>query len=197
MVKPMSNRTSESNKAIAAAWENEKQLVLNGKGTRDWTPEQQEDIISKGKAYDIDGKAIEGHHMKSAEAYPECQGEASNIQFLSRDEHQKAHDGNYRNATNGYYNPDTGRTKDFGDGAFEPCKVVKLSESIVNNEEDQSVGKISIQLKQFRNENGEPGTTSPAAHKHNIIPENERRGVREEVRKMQNEKESNQGQAND
>jgi len=31
-----------------------------------WTPEQQRDILEKGKAYTDDGKAFEGHHMKSA-----------------------------------------------------------------------------------------------------------------------------------
>lgn len=35
----MSKRTSEANKAVRKAWENEYQLVLEGKGTRDWTPE--------------------------------------------------------------------------------------------------------------------------------------------------------------
>ena len=67
----MSRRTSEASKAIREAWEKERELVLEGKGTRDWTPEQQQSIIDKGKAYDDDGKAFEGHHMKSAEAYPE------------------------------------------------------------------------------------------------------------------------------
>lgn len=48
----MSRRTSESNKAILAAWNKEQELVREGKGTRDWTPEQQQDILDKGKAYD-------------------------------------------------------------------------------------------------------------------------------------------------
>ena len=41
----MSRRTSESNKAILAAWNKEQELVREGKGTRDWTPEQQQDIL--------------------------------------------------------------------------------------------------------------------------------------------------------
>ena len=126
----MSNRTSEANKAIASAWANEKQLVLNGKGTRNWTPEQQKDILTKGKAYGEDGKAFEGHHMKSAEAYPECQGESNNIEFLSRDEHFSAHNGDFKNPTNRYYNPHTGETKEFGDNPYEPCKAKKLSNPI-------------------------------------------------------------------
>lgn len=92
----MSRRTSESNKAILAAWNKEQELVLEGKGTREWTPRQQRDILEKGKAYDDNGKAFEGQHMKSAEMYPEYQGEPGNIQFLTRTEHLEAHDGNWQ-----------------------------------------------------------------------------------------------------
>ena len=67
----MSRRTAESNKAILAAWNKEQELVQEGKGTREWTPQQQQDILEKGKAYDDNGKAFEGQHMKSAEMYPE------------------------------------------------------------------------------------------------------------------------------
>lgn len=132
----MSRRTSEASKAIRAAWINEKELVAEGKGTRDWTPDQQKEILEFGKAYyhsddpdDVnDGKAFEGHHMKSAEAYPEYQGDAGNIQFLSRPEHQEAHGGDYRNTTNGYFDPVTNVTRDFGDNIYEPCPVIELSE---------------------------------------------------------------------
>ena len=67
----MSRRTAESNKAILAAWNKEQELVQEGKGTREWTPQQQQDILEKGKAYDDNEKAFEGQHMKSAEMYPE------------------------------------------------------------------------------------------------------------------------------
>lgn len=134
----MSRRTSEASKAIRLAWQKEQELVLEGKGTRDWTPEQQQDILDKdkGKAYDENGKAFEGHHMKSAEKYPEYQGEPDNIQFLTRPEHLAAHDGFFQNFTNGYYNPITGETKDFGLNMYEPCEVIKLSNpvSIINRQ---------------------------------------------------------------
>lgn len=45
----MSRRTSESNKAILAAWNREQGHVQEGKGTRDWSPEQQQDILEKVK----------------------------------------------------------------------------------------------------------------------------------------------------
>ena len=66
--------------------------------------------------------------MKSAEAYPEYQGKSENIQFLSRSEYQTAHRNNFQNATNGYYDPNTGETKPFKDNPPEPCRAQKLSD---------------------------------------------------------------------
>ena len=122
---------AECNKAICEAWRKEQELVKNGKGTRDWTLQQQQQILEKGKAYDESGKAFEGQHMKSAEKYPEYQGNPGNIQFLTRTEHLEAHDGNWQNPTNWYYNPITKKKIDFGDGPFIPCEIVQLRESIV------------------------------------------------------------------
>lgn len=67
----MSRRTADANKAIKLAWEREQQLVREGKGTRDWTREQQQDILNpdKGKAYDEYGRAFQGQHMKSVAEY--------------------------------------------------------------------------------------------------------------------------------
>ncbi len=148
----MSRRTSQANKAIAAAWSNEQQLVREGKGTRDWTPEQQRDILDKGKAYDDNGKAFEGHHMKSAERFPEYQGDAENIQFLTRSEHFSAHNRNFQNPTNGFFNPYTGETKDFGSNRYEPCEIIKLSNPMVHigsNVEDvkESIKKSDNRVK--------------------------------------------------
>lgn len=127
----MSRRTAESNKAILAAWNKEKELVLEGKGTREWTLQQQKDILNKGKAYDDEGFAFQGQHMKSAEQYPEYQGDPNNIQFLTRTEHLEAHNGNWRNPTNWYYNPVTKEKIDFGDGPVIPCVAIRLSDPVV------------------------------------------------------------------
>jgi len=127
----MSKRTSKASRAIASEWANEKIRILEGKGTRNWTPEQQRDILSKGRAYDEDGKAIEGHHMKSAEAFPEYQGDTGNIQFLTRTEHRSAHSGYFQNPTNGYYDPITGETSDFDIESYVPCQVIELSDPVV------------------------------------------------------------------
>ena len=112
----MSRRTAEANKAIRLAWEREQALVSEGKGTRDWTKEQQQDILDpdKGKAYDDKGRAFEGQHMKSVAEYPEYQGNPDNIQFLTKDEHLEAHKGSWQNPTNWYFNPDTKEFVDFG-----------------------------------------------------------------------------------
>lgn len=127
----MSRRTAESNKAVLAAWNKEQELVQIGKGTREWTPKQQQDILEKGKAYDDDGVAFQGQHMKSAEMYPEYQGDPGNIQFLTRAEHLEAHNGNWRNPTNWYFNPLTKEKIDFGNGPFIPCEVIHLTEPIM------------------------------------------------------------------
>lgn len=141
----MSRRTAESNKAILAAWNKEQELVQEGRGTREWTPQQQQDILDKGKAYDDNGKAFEGQHMKSAEMYPEYQGEPGNIQFLTRAEHLEAHDGNWQNPTNWYYNPVTKEKFDFGDGPFIPCEIVNLPEPIISLNVDSTIKEKTIE----------------------------------------------------
>lgn len=114
------------NRAIAAAWARERQLVLEGRGTRNWTEDQQIEIIDKGKAFDDNGIAFDGQHMKSAAAYPDYQGDPNNIQFLTKTEHLAVHNGNYQNPTNWYYDPDTQEKTDFGDNPPIPCTVISL-----------------------------------------------------------------------
>ena len=161
----MSRRTAESNKAILAAWNKEQELVQEGKGTREWTPEQQQDILEKGKAYDVDGVAFQGQHMKSAEMYPEYQGASGNIQFLTRAEHLEAHDGNWRNPTNWYFNPVTKEKIHFWDGPFIPCEIIRLSEPVVSitdsdtslQEQDIEEKELSDKPKAASNQNSETG----------------------------------------
>ena len=105
----MSSVGYERRKAVAEAWKRERSLVMEGKGTRDWTQKQQREIISKGKA-----SGFQGHHMKSVDGHNTKAGNSENIQFLTRKEHLAAHKGNYRNNTNGYYDPSTKETNDFG-----------------------------------------------------------------------------------
>ena len=122
----------ERNKAIRLAWEREQKLVAEGKGTRDWSQEQQKDILDPdiGKAKDDNGRSFEGQHMKSAAEYPEYQGDPDNIQFLTRDEHLAAHKGSWQNPTNWYYNPETKEFVDFGENKPIPCAAINLSEPV-------------------------------------------------------------------
>ena len=136
----MPNRSiAQSNRAIALAWYKEQELVKQGKGTRDWTLEQQKDIIERGKAYDDDGKAFEGQHMKSVESYPEYQGNPDNIQFLTRDEHFAAHGGSWQNPTNWYYDPITKEKTIFEKCELIPCKVIELCQPIIQQQADESL----------------------------------------------------------
>lgn len=150
----MSRRTAESNKAILAAWYKEQELVQKGKGTREWTPQQQQDILDKEKAYDDNGKAFEGQHMKSTEMYPEYQGEPGNIQFLTRAEHLDAHDGNWQNPTNWYYNPVTKEKFNFGDGPFIPCEIINLSEPIISLKVDSTIEEKNIEDRETASNTG-------------------------------------------
>jgi hypothetical protein len=111
-------------RAVRQAWKQERDLVeKTGKGTRDWTPEEIDELMKSKRVKGYDGvKGYEGQHMKSAKEYPEYAGDPDNIQFLKGrnmdvNEHLDAHGGNYQNPTNGYYDPKTGKMIDFGDEA--------------------------------------------------------------------------------
>ncbi len=163
------SRTSikERNKAIRQAWEKEQQLVREGKGTRDWTKEQQQDILDpdKGKAYDDQGRAFEGQHMKSAAKYPEYQGDPNNIQFLTKEEHLEAHKGSWQNPTNWYYYPITKEFHDFGDGEIVPCKIIDLSDPVVTIEPLRQNDKTAVDEKASKRI-GEEQAVSSAENEH-------------------------------
>ena len=86
--------------------------------------------------------------MKSAEMYPEYQGEPGNIQFLTRAEHLEVHDGNWQNPTNGYYNPVTKEKFDFGDGPFILCEIIQLPEPIISLTDDSAIQEIVVEEKE-------------------------------------------------
>lgn len=161
----MSRRTSDSNKAIRLKWEIEQKLVQEGKGTRDWTPDQQRDILdpSKGKAYDDEGFAFQGQHMKSVEAYPEYQGDPDNIQFLTRIEHLEAHDGSWKNSTNWYYDPITKQKTIMGD-TLVPCRILTLSEPValpVVKEADDYIKQLDQKQMNTNDNRGSENNVNP------------------------------------
>jgi hypothetical protein len=152
----MSNRNpAECNLAKQRFWDRERRRIKKGVGTRDWTPEQQKAILNlnrkgierkhAGVPRDDVGKSIEAHHMKSAEKYPEFQGNGKNMQPLTHDEHISAHDGSYKNATNGYYNPATKEVHSFDKSAPKPVKPKSLSNSIFANEGKQNASESSAE----------------------------------------------------
>lgn len=183
----------ERNKAIRLAWEKEQSLVREGKATRDWTKEQQADILNpdKGKAYDDQGRAFVGQHMKSAAKYPEYQGDPNNIQFLTYDEHLEAHKGSWQNPTNWYYDPITKEYTDFGENAPTPCNVIELSDPFVRvNDSIQSPSEKTNTIQNDGkdsnscNANGENTTTikpSISSHSEVKISPKARKGFGERI----------------
>lgn len=105
-------------KVIKKAWKTEVYLVSQGKGTRQWTLEEQMNMLKYGRV-----RGYDPHHMKSSFTYPEYADSVENIQFLRIDEneimeqseHFKAHDKGVTSPSNGYYDPETGEVTSFGD----------------------------------------------------------------------------------
>lgn len=124
--------TRERQKAVRDAWKNERELVKQGKGTRNWSKEEREELLSTGKV-----SGYEGHHMKSVSLYPEHAGNSKNIQFLNEEEHLNgAHQGNYHNLTNGYYDPETGKMNEFKKDELREVPVKNLENSRVQEKSD-------------------------------------------------------------
>lgn len=96
--------TSLRDKGIELAWKYEKaELDMGGSGMRDWSPAQRQEILDNTSV-----RNFHGHHINSAAAHPEQQANPDNIRFLEQHkdgsgvrEHLDAHNGNYRNATEG------------------------------------------------------------------------------------------------
>lgn len=100
------NFSVQRNDAVDKAWEQERRLVMQGRGTRDWTVSQQEELIRTGRV-----SGFEGHHMLDASSNPSVANQPDNIQFLTYEEHiDGAHGRNTLIPTSGRYDPHTGET---------------------------------------------------------------------------------------
>ena len=115
-------------KAVRDAWNREKGLVEQGKGTVDWSVNQQRELLETGRV-----KGYEGQHMKSCCEYPEYASLVDNIQLLTHEEHFEAHNSvagkGYHSPTNGFYNTTTKKIQSFGNNPPQPPKVIELSET--------------------------------------------------------------------
>jgi len=83
-------------RAVKEAWRQERELVKAGGGSREWSTEQIDELLTKGKV-----KGFEGHHINNVQNYPDMAGNPNNIEFLTREEHLSAHNGNWKNETHG------------------------------------------------------------------------------------------------
>lgn len=110
--------------AIKNAWAREKELVLQGMGTRNWTAAQQAELIEFEKV-----GGFEGHHMKNVKDYPQFAGDPNNIQFVTYAEHYfGAHDENFRNSTNGRLDTETGEMHPFKGDELPQIPVIELTD---------------------------------------------------------------------
>lgn len=151
--------------AVKDYWANERELIRQGKGTYNWTPEQQQAILNGKTPYtdfaNADGElmAFEGHHMKNVADYPEYAGDYRNIQPLYGNAntegtaHCAAHGGSSSNPTQGYYDDYIQKMTDFtskglDDGyppkieLTDPCKEVRAMDSFKNAEHTNFSEKI-------------------------------------------------------
>jgi len=100
--------TFKSTKASAVrnAWELERERVLRGTGTRQWSVSQQAELINTGKV-----TGFEGSHILEASVYPEHAGDPKNIQFLPSIAHAEGvHSGQdyHKEAEEGLFDERTG-----------------------------------------------------------------------------------------
>lgn len=114
--------------AIRKAWEREKQLVLEGKGTRNWTVAQQQELLTRNPPK-ISG--FEGQHMLDTSTYPQYAGDPNNIQFLTYEEHYfGAHNEKWKNSTCGRFDPETGEMIPISPDALKAPPVIELTDKI-------------------------------------------------------------------
>ena len=120
-------------KAVNEAWKEEVELVREGKGTRQWSVEEQKELLANGKV-----SGYYGHHMQSVKTNPENASNKDNIQFLNYDEHiDGAHQGNTKNSTNGYYDPATGQMNEFKDGNLVPITPMNQEQQAFDTIEER------------------------------------------------------------
>lgn len=98
-IKPSKSKLAAHRRAaVNQAWKQERDMVARtGRGTRQWTRAEKQELLRTGKV-----KGYEGHHINNVDKHPHLAGDADNIEFVrGRAEHLQRHDGNWRNPTKG------------------------------------------------------------------------------------------------
>ena len=117
---------AERSKGVREAWKNEKALVEQGRGTRDWSEAQQSQLMQTNRV-----EGYDGHHMKSVSTYPQHAANPNNIQFLSKQEHIELHQA-YKQ-TNGRYDPATKQMANFRSDELRAPQSKVLAQPVKNN----------------------------------------------------------------
>ena len=89
-------------------WAEERRRLAEGEsGTRNWTPEQVEEILA-GRRPTFEGETMTGHHRRSALEHPQLANDPENIYPATTTEHlQRWHGGDFQNPTFGEpFNPE-------------------------------------------------------------------------------------------
>jgi type II secretory pathway component PulC len=116
-------------RAVKEAWAREVALVKQGRATRNWTLDQQRELLETGRV-----KGYVGHHVKPVSKYPELAGDPTNIQFLNWEEHYKAHLHNWKLSIGHFFDVLTQEVT-HGEMYYPMFREIKLSESLVASEE--------------------------------------------------------------
>jgi len=76
-------------KGVREFWKRERERLQRGeKGSRDWSPQQKQDILDGRVPKDATGKSIEGHHVDSVKDHPGRAADPSNIVPKTFEEHR-------------------------------------------------------------------------------------------------------------
>lgn len=87
---------SNRKRGVSRMWQSEIERIRNGNPSRNWTAEQEADILSgKVPKSAVDGKPIEGAHIQSVKDAPEKADDPVNIIPKSFTEHRKKDSGEH------------------------------------------------------------------------------------------------------
>jgi hypothetical protein len=102
------NIAVDRQKGVAAMWRQEAENIRSGKPSRNWTPEQESDILDgRVPKSVVDGKPIEGAHIEPVKDAPEKAADPSNVRPKSFTEHRASGGGEHSKNPKQY---DTGPT---------------------------------------------------------------------------------------